>query len=640
MRAGLLLCLFLAAGEVVAAAPTIEEIYGADTVGGVAVSPDGARVAYTLGGEIRVVQIDGSRDRAWAKGSAPAWSPDGERLAFLAADDGARQIWSVAAAGDEARQLTHHDGFIDRFLWSPDGGRIAFLARPENQRDLRYLVYHTTPGEPTIVDVNNLPRNRLWLVDQDGGEARALTGEDYSVGGYEQWFADGYSWSPDGRSIAFSKRPHAKAGSHLEGDVALVDVATGEVRTTVQRPGMDGYPQWSPLGDKIGFITTERHDWVTVSHLYTIDPKTGRTEKLTPEFDEKINEFFWADGGRRILYLAGQGVSTQLFSVDLAGRRVDQLTSGNEVRGGLSVSLDGSTAAWVQQSAAEPPAVYAARPAGSKPRRITDPGAEFAAWPRVETEIVHWQSFDGMEIEGLLHKPVGYREGRRYPLLVIPHGGPHAAMTNVYVSGETRVFAQRGWLVFRPNFRGSGHYGEKFLRANLGGWGVGDYQDVMTGVDELIERGLADPDRMAMAGASYGGYMTSWTISQTDRFRAAVIGAPITNVESFIGTTDVPQRFQDYLGKYPAAYARSSPMHFANNLKTPSLIWHGDGDIRVPLMQGLQLYTALSQNGAPTEMLIYRGEAHGLRDKEHILDLIHREVEWLERWTLGERGKD
>ena len=618
------------------AAPTIDEIFALGRIGSVSISPDGSQVAYTLNGGIRLVRADGSGDNLLAQGSGPSWSRTRRSLAFFADVNGSRQIWTIDSAGGEPQQLTDHSGYIDRFRWSPDGARIAFLARPSDQASLAYFVRSHVEGKPTVVDDNNLPRNRLWVVDLATKSSKAVTSDDFSVGGYEQWFPDGFSWSPDGSQIAFSKRPHAKAGSHLDGDIAVLDVTSGKVRVLAEREGMDGYPQWSPDGRHIAFITTERRDWVTVSHIYRLELSTNRIEKLTPDFDEKINQFFWADDGQRILFIAGQGVSTQLFSLDVAARKTQTLTKGDRLRGSLSVSAKGSAAAFVEQAPNSPPEVYATALDRFRPKRLTRAGQQIAKWPAIETEVIRWQSFDGMEIEGIIHKPVGFEQGRRYPLLVLPHGGPHGVMTNGLVASEDRVFAQRGWLLFRPNFRGSGNYGERFLRANLGGWGVGDYHDVMTGVDWLIEKGWADPERMAMSGASYGGYMTSWTISQTNRFRAAVIGAPITDVPSFVRTTDVPERFENYLGRDPVAYSRSSPMHFAHNLRTPSLIWHGDQDIRVPLMQGRHLYTALLKNNVPARFLIYHGEAHGLRNPQHIRDLLDRKIEWLERWTLGD----
>ena len=629
-----------AALTVLQAAPTTDEILDLGHVGSPSLSPDGSQVAYVLKGKIRLVRSDGSGDRALANGGGPRWSPTGTNLAFFAAVGGPRQIWTVDAAGGEPKQVTGHEGFIDRFRWAPDGRRIAFLARPADQADLRYLVRLRIPGKPTVVDRNNLPRNRLWVVDVETKSLSALTSAEFSVGGYEQWFPDAFSWSPDSERIAFTKRPHAKAGSHLDGNIATVELESGRVRILAERDGMDSYPQWSPDGAYIAFITTERRDWVTVSHIYRIEASSGRTEKLTAGFDEKIKDFFWADGGRQILFIAGRGVSTQVFSLDVSARDVEVLTEGDRVRANLSVSRDGTALVFVEQGSHSPPQVFATSLKPFCPQRLTRANPQVEDWPQIETEIVRWKSFDGMEIEGIVHKPVGFEQGRRYPLLVLLHGGPHGVMTNGFVGGEYRVFAQRGWLLFRPNFRGSGHYGEKFLRANLGSWGVGDYQDVMSGVDWLIDKGWADPARMAMSGASYGGYMTSWTISQTDRFRAAVIGAPIADVPSFIRTTDVPERFEDYLSRDPRVYSRSSPMHFASNLRTPSLIWHGDEDIRVPLMQGRHLYTALLKNGVPAEFVIYHGEAHGLRDPRHVRDLLDRKIEWLERWTLADESRE
>jgi dipeptidyl aminopeptidase/acylaminoacyl peptidase len=250
-----------------------------------------------------------------------------------------------------------------------------------------------------------------------------------------------------------------------------------------------------------------------------------------------------------------------------------------------------------------------------------------------ETAPIRWRSFDGMEIEAMLTKPAGYVRGQRYPLLVIPHGGPHGVITNSFFPfREAWLFASRGWAVFLPNFRGSGNYGERFLRANLGGWGMGDFRDIQTGIDHLVETGLADPDRLAISGDSYGGYIAAWSITQTKRFRAAVVGCGITNIVSFIGTTDVPSRFENYLGTDPRLYVRLSPMEYVDRVRTPALIWHGDQDPRVPPTQGRELYTALKRNGVPAELLIYHGEGHGLSGLRHRKDLLEREIVWLDRW--------
>ena len=630
----------LAASAAFGAGPSLDDLDSLDSLGGIELSPDGSAVAYTLTQgrpgarrtEIRVIPSAGGESRTIAEGGSPAWSPDAGSIAFFGSG---RQLFVVPAAGGEARPLTKHDGYIDRFRWSPDGKLIAFLARPKEAADLRFLVTQKEPT-PTIVDVNNLPRNSLWLVDVKTGGTRRLTDETFSVGGYEQWFADGFSWSPDSKTIAFSKRPHAKAGSHLDSEIATVDVASGKVEVLTDRPGMDGFPVYASDGASILFNSTGRRDWVTVSHLYRLHLATGETEKLTSRIARKLQEYFV--DGEQAVFLPPEGVASQIHALDLSTKQARQLTSGSKLRSGLERRRRQARLPRTERRRSAADLRDGPEQAESR-GRLTNVNQHVHDWPKVETRVLRWPSFDGLEIEGIVHLPAGYREGQRYPLVVIPHGGPHAVQTNAFVAGEARVFADRGWVVFRPNFRGSGGYGERFLRANLGGWGLGDYQDVMTGVDMLIDKGLVDGDKMAMVGASYGGYMTSWTISQTTRFKAAVAGAAITDVPSFIRTTDVPDRFEDYLGKDPRRWDRSSPMHYASNMVTPTLIWHGDGDIRVPLMQGRALYTALLANGTPTEFVIYHGEAHGVSKPKHARDLMERKIRWLDRWVLGKESE-
>ncbi len=622
----------------------LEQVLSVTSVGGVAISPDGSRVAYTLtphdrkgkslGSEIHIVSTQGGADRRLIDGGSPSWSPDRSTIAYFSSAAGSRQIWTISAAGGEPHQATQHEGYMDRFRWGPDSKRIALLFRRAHEADLRFLTKAPHPLMPILVDGNNLPMNQLAIVDLESGVTGTITPRGYSVGGYEQWFPDTFSWSPDGKRIVFTKRPHAKAGGHLYGDIVSLTPGGQASRLLVEQEGMDAHPVWSPDGRQIAYISTERYDWVTVSYVYVVDPKTLERRKITPDFDEKIKDFYWTADSKRILFIAGDRTASQIYSVDVAAAKVQALTKGNDFYSGLSVSGKSDSIAFIRQNATTPPDVYFARLTDMKPKRLTEANPRIKSWPQVRTEVVHWKSFDGMKIEGLVHWPLNYRAGRKYPLLVVPHGGPHSVMSNTFVNGEYRIFAHRGWAVFRPNFRGSGHYGEKFLRANLGSWGIGDYQDVMSGVDHLIGMGLADPEKLAMSGSSYGGYMTSWTISQTDRFKAAVVGAAITDVPSFLRTTDVPERFESYLGKDIHVYQRGSPMTYADNIKTPSLIWHGDADIRVPVMQGRHLYTTLLKNEVPVEFIIYPNEPHGLRSVLNRRDLLLRKIRWLHGWVI------
>lgn len=593
-----------------------------------AISADGTSVAYVVStpdpdtnrnkAEIWLGTRNGAKLRKVADGSAPAWQPRTGKLSYLTP---AAQVATVDLQTGATETLTRHARPLLKFAWSPNGSHLAFLS----------LDPPLKPGLPIVIDRNNLPMYRLWVFDPTTRQEKLLTPGDYSAGGYDQWFPDTFSWSPDSRALAFSRRPHAKAGGHLYSDIAVVSVE-GLVRTITAAEGMEGHPVWSPDGKSIAYLANHRYHWVVTSDLMLISPAGGQPRNLTTEFGESVKEFVFSADGSRLLFSAGAGVANRFYSADIRDGAVKALTTGDSVYAQLDLSSDGKTAAFLWQNSITPPDVYVAPLDTFERVRVSRANPELDDWKAPPAEIRRWKSFDGMEIEGILHRPA---TAQRAPLLVVPHGGPHGVMTNTFPGRETLLFLSRGWAVFRPNFRGSGNYGEPFLRANLGGWGVGDYFDIMTGVDALIASGVADPNRLAIAGASYGGYMTAWTISQTRRFKAAVAGCGITDVPSFIRTTDVPERFEDYLGKEPALYTRHSPMAYGERIQTPTLIWHGDQDARVPLMQSRHLYTQLLKNKVPVEFVVYPSEAHGLRRPGFERDLLTRQLAWLEKYVTA-----
>ncbi len=285
------------------------------------------------------------------------------------------------------------------------------------------------------------------------------------------------------------------------------------------------------------------------------------------------------------------------------------------------------------------PEAYFLEIGAETPKRLSAVNADLPAPPLGKTEVVRWKAPDGLEVEGLLTYPVGYKSGRRYPLVLNIHGGPMGVFQETFIGARglypIATFAAEGFAVLRPNPRGSSGYGKKFRLGNYDDWGGGDYQDIMSGVDHVIALGVADPDHMAVMGWSYGGYMTSWVIGHTDRFRTAVAGAAVTNLWSFTGTADIPSFLPDYFSGEPweqfEAYGKHSPMRYADKVVTPTLVLHGEADARVPISQGYELYNALKRRGVETEMVVYPRQPHGPTEPKFVLDIMRRHLEWAKK---------
>jgi dipeptidyl aminopeptidase/acylaminoacyl peptidase len=309
---------------------------------------------------------------------------------------------------------------------------------------------------------------------------------------------------------------------------------------------------------------------------------------------------------------------------------------------GATLNATGTHFGFVSQSTADPPEAFISATASVAPVQVS----HAQTVPEValgRSEVVRWTSDDGMAVEGLLSYPMGYREGDPVPLLVVVHGGPTGVFTQSFIgsSGSYPIaaFTRRGYAVLRANPRGSSGYGKDFRYANYGDWGGGDYRDIMTGVDAMIERGVADPDRLGVMGWSYGGYMTSWIITQTDRFKAASVGAGLPNLMSFSGTADVPDFVVDYFGgefwEEPDAWQERSALFNIEGVTTPTLIQHGEQDRRVPISQAYELRNALSRQDVDVTMVVYPRQPHGIQEPKLLLDAMHRNLSWFDRWVLG-----
>jgi dipeptidyl aminopeptidase/acylaminoacyl peptidase len=588
--------------------------------------------------------------------SEPAWSRDGKRISFLATrkqsetkdEDGAkRQIWIMRADGGEAWQLTDSKESVDAYAWSPDGNFIAFTAKKPLAKQVQEA--HKRGDNPQVYE-SDFPAMGLYIIDLASKKVTELTGEQtFTLEGDP-------SWSPDGKQITFAAKPTPMIRDYRS-DIYIATVATKSVEKITNDDGPNDSPQWSPDGTTIAYLLLPTHSKplpdgiqdqnIGNDHLLLYHVGTRKIEDVySSDFDRSIGEFgfgnvVWTPDSKQILFFAGSHVYDEAFSYDVTSRKYRQLTHEKDVSFASpgALSRDGSTIAFTMQTPEQPSEVYVSDASFTSPRKLTDTNPQVRNFALGTTTVIHWKSNDDWPIEGILIKPAGYQQGKKYPLLVIVHGGPTEAHTDGF-QGEGEMWASHGWAVLFPNPRGSTNYGDKFMRANILDWGGGDYRDIMTGTDAVIARGIADPNRLAEEGWSYGGYMTCWIVSQTSRFKAARMGAGISDLISFYGTTDISGYQATFFGGYPSKttrqlYVDRSGLTHADQVTTPLLILQGGNDTRVPIGQSEEFFRALKDRGKIVELVFYPGEGHGVQGYYHLYDRLHRTYEWITKYTLG-----
>jgi dipeptidyl aminopeptidase/acylaminoacyl peptidase len=609
-------------------------------VSGPRLSPDGSRVAYTVS-EIRmekdkewrsvthvwVVSTAGGsgRPRQYTRGersaTQPEWSPDGKQIAFLTdrEKEGERQVWMMAADGGESWQVTTHKGGFSGFRFSPDGKSLVLTATdqlPKEEEDKRRL------KDDTLVIDRDFRMTHLWLWDMEKKEARRLTEGAYTVSDPR--------WSPDGSRVSYTTRPTPRADDGGLSDIWVLTVAGGEKRKLVENAGPDDAARWSRDGQWIAYTGAVNPGGVDQTHLYVISASGGAPRSLTASFELNAGAPVWSPDGKTIFFSANIRQANELFAASVANGTVKQVSSRGSVTGISEISAEGKTIIGTLAGPRVPAEIYQANASFTAFHTLANHNAWLAGYELAGSEVVKWKSNDGTEIEGVLTGPAEYTAGQKVPLLLNPHGGPTGASLNSWNS-TLQVLAANGFAVLQPNFRGSTGRGLKFAQANKDTWGKGDYQDCMSGVDAMISRGIADPERLGAFGWSYGGYMTFWILTQTDRFKAVSPGAGLTNIYSMYSQNDI-QRYLRwfYSDKSPwdaqELYWDRSPMKYVKNVKTPTLILHGQQDVRVPIAQAQEFYRALLERNVPVEFVVFPREGHGITEPRHQLDRMRRYV--------------
>lgn len=604
------------------------------------ISPDGSRVAYL------VADNDTEKEQAWkfvthlwvvpTAGPASAarqftrgeksvsnleWSPDGKLLAFTMEageeKEAKPQVWFMYADGGEPWQVTKHKSGVRGFQFSPDGKTLLLTA---TAADDEAIGKRTKEKDDAVVVDHDLKMAQLWTWNIMTSEEKQLSKGDFTVSDAR--------WSPDGSHITFTANPTPRLDDIALQTVWVLDAASGTQRKLVETTDPTHTARWSPDGKWIAYLSSSGL-LIYKENLFVVEAGGGAPKKLSGSFELNAGEPIWSTDGKEIYFSSDDHEALRVFAADVAAGTIRPLTGTTGVASVAEISANGKTAVGTLGDATHPDDVFRSDLSFGSLERITNQNAWLAEYALGASEVVRWKSSkDGMEIDGIVTKPVDFDGSRKVPFLLNPHGGPTGASLLSFSATE-QIMAANGFIVLQPNFRGSTGRGEKFATANQNDWGDGDFKDDMSGVQAMVDKGWADPERLGAFGWSYGGYMTMWIDTQTDRFKAISPGAGLPDLYSMYSQTDIHRYLTMFLGlKAPwdnfQEYWDHSPMKFVGNVKTPTMILHGQADTRVPIPQAEEFYRALYEKHVPVEYVTYPRENHGFVEPRHIQDRYQR----------------
>jgi len=622
-------------------------------IGSPQVSPDGKRIVYTVNEAVMSVEKSEFVTQIWLantdgasafqitygekSSTNPKWSPDGNWLAFTSnRKDNKNNLYILRLGGGEAEPLTDVKTGVSNFDWSADGRWIAYTMsdkksdeeekNDKGKNDFRWVEENQKMSRLFVVSV---------MKDASGKrEPRQLSTENYNVSG-------DFDWSPDGSKIAFSHSRSPVANDWTTSDVSLVEVSSGKVKPFAKTAAAEISPRFSPDGKWLAISVSDiPARWASNETINVYPAAGGAPKALASSFDGQPNIAGWSPDGKRIYFTEAKGTRTRIYAVDVEANKIAEINETDEVLTAVNLNRTGTMLGFVKQNPENPPEAFVSKIDKFAPVQISRANSDTPKMPIGRTEIIKWKSKDGKEIEGLLTYPVNYQAGTKVPLLLNVHGGPTGVFQQTFIGGRgsypLATFASRGYAILRPNPRGSSGYGREFRYANEKDWGGADFQDLMSGVDKIIEMGVADPERLGVMGWSYGGFMTSWIVTQTKRFKAASAGAPVTNLMSFNGTADIPNFVPDYFGgqswENMEIYQKHSPMFNVKGVATPTLIQHGEADVRVPISQGYEFYNALKAQNVPVRMVVFPRQPHGLTEPKMQIAAMQSNLDWFEKY--------
>jgi dipeptidyl aminopeptidase/acylaminoacyl peptidase len=627
---------------------TVDDAINMVSVSNPQISPDGQWILFTKT-ELKwkdnkrerylwIVPADGGEAYKYTSGvgdSSPQWSPDGKYLAFFRGKEEKRQVWLMRTSGGEAVQLTDHNSAVSSFKWCPDSKNLVFSANDIKSKEEKEK---EKKGED-VVYVYEGPNSQyrkgnwsnLWHFCLSSKKEKQITKEKMIVRGFDV--------SPDGKRIVYVFRNENTRNNANLSEIAMVALDDGKITKLTENKAPEGNPLWAPDGKRIAYAAPDDKEWkLASSKIWIMEVETKKCRLASEKFKGQIRAYRWTPDGNSIVFNGLTKTKGNIFQMDVATGDIKKMTSKEGILRFSSLTADCRKAACTYSDYQTPTDVWAVELQPYSEKKLTDVNPFIKERALAEMKIIQWKSNDGLPIEGLLYLPKNYKSNNKLPLVLNIHGGPAGVYTNGF-SASYHIFASLGYASLCPNVRGSEGYGDELLRGNINDIGGGDYWDLMSGVDYVIKQGIADPEKLGVRGWSYGGILGGWTLTKTDRFKAAALGAMVSDWISEYGIGFNFDVRLWYIGgtpwDNPEKYREMSSLSFVKNVKTPVILFHGEQDMTCRIAQSMNYFTYLFEMGKPVRFLRFPKEPHGFREPRHQRIRTVEEIAWMQKHIKG-----